>query len=143
MVTDDAGGRNRSELTRWVSGADTVPTRDVEQETATVVPDKDTYRPGDTAQLLVVAPFATGNGLLTVSANGSTQTQRFALDHGSAVVKVPITDADTHGLTVQVDLAGQAPQAARRRDQRSRRSRRARRSRLRRSRCRCSRRTRR
>ena len=109
VVTDDAGGRNRSELTRWVSGADAVPSRDVEQETATVVPDKDQYRPGDTARLLVIAPFSTGNGLLTISASGSTQTQRFVLDHGSAEVQVPITDGDTHGLSVQVDLAGQAP----------------------------------
>ena len=58
MVKDDAGGRNRSEITRWVSGAETVPTRDVEQESATVVPNQEHYRPGDTAQLLVVAPFA-------------------------------------------------------------------------------------
>ena len=109
VVADDAGGKSRSEFTRWVSGAETVPTRDVQQESATVVPDKDTYRPGDTAQLLVVAPFANANGLLTVSANGTTQTQHFVVDHGSAVVNVPIADTDTRGLTVQVDLAGQAP----------------------------------
>ena len=109
VVTDDAGGRNRSELTRWVSGADTVPTRNVAQESATVIPNQDTYHPGDVAQLLVVAPFAKGNGLLTVSANNTTQTQNFTLENGSAVVKVPIADTDTHGVTVQVDLAGQAP----------------------------------
>jgi hypothetical protein len=108
VVTDDAGGRNRSELTRWVSGAETVPTRDVQQESATVVPNQEHYRPGDTAELLVVAPFAKAGGLLTVSANRTVTTQRFALEQGSAIVKVPITDADTHGLTVQVDLAGQA-----------------------------------
>ena len=108
-ITDDAGGRNRSEVTTEVSGAETVPTRNVEQQTATIVPDKDQYQPGDTAQLLVVAPFASGNGLMTISANGKVQTQSFVLDHGSAIVKVPITDTDTRGLTVQVDLAGQAP----------------------------------
>ena len=109
VVTDDAGGRNRSEFTRWVSGAETVPTRDVEQESATVVPNQEHYRPGDTADLLVVAPFAKANGLLTVSANATLRVQHFTLEQGSAVVKVPIADTDTHGLTVQVDLAGQAP----------------------------------
>jgi hypothetical protein len=109
VVTDDAGGRNLSELTRWVSGADTVPTRNVEQESATVIPNQDTYRPGDVAQLLVEAPFAKANGLLSISANGTTETQNFTLQNGEAVVKVPIADTDTHGLTVQVDLAGQAP----------------------------------
>jgi len=108
-ITDDAGGRNHSEITRWVSGADAVPTRNVAQQTATVVPDKDLYRPGDTAQLLVAAPFAKGTGLLTVLANNAVQTQRFVLDDGSATLKVPITDTDTHGITVQVDVAGTAP----------------------------------
>src|SRR5438034_215700 len=64
--------------------------------------------PGDTAHLLVIAPFASGRGLLTVLANNAAQTHAFALDHGSAIVDVPITDAYTHGVTVQVDLAGQA-----------------------------------
>ena len=64
-MTDDAGGRNRSELTRWVSGVDTVPTRNVAQESATVIPNQDTYHPGDVAQLLVVAPFAKASGLLS------------------------------------------------------------------------------
>ncbi len=109
VVTDDAGGRNRSEFTRWVSGADAVGTRGVDQQSATVVPDKDTYRPGDTAQLLVVAPFASAHGLLAVSSNGATRTQPFTVEHGSAVLKVPIAGTDTRGLTVQVDLAGQAP----------------------------------
>lgn len=109
VVKDDAGGRNRSEITRWVSGADAVPSRTVEQENATVVPDRDRYRPGDTAQLLVMAPFAAAQGLMTVSANGTTTTQRFTVVNGSAVVKVPVPKTATRGLTVQVDLAGRAP----------------------------------
>ena len=109
MVADDAGGKNRSELTRWVSGADSVPTRDVAQESAIVVPNQELYRPGDTAELLVIAPFADASGLMTISANGTTTTQRFTVEQGSAVVKVPIADSYTRGLTVQVDLAGQAP----------------------------------
>ena len=108
-VVDDAGGRNRSELTRWVSGGEAIPSRNVEQEAATVVPDQDRYAPGDTAELLVIAPFSDAHGLLTISANGTTTTQRFALDEGSAVVEVPITDAHVPGVGLQVDLAGQAP----------------------------------
>ena len=109
VVVDDAGGRNRSELTRWVSGGEAVPTRDVEQEQATIVPDQDSYRPGNTAELLVIAPFADAHGLLTISAGETTTTQRFALDDGSAVVSVPITNAHVPGVSVQVDLAGKAP----------------------------------
>ncbi|MCU1397442.1 MAG: hypothetical protein JWN62_551, partial [Acidimicrobiales bacterium] len=65
-ITDDAGRTSRTELTRWVSGADAAPSRTVQQESLTLVPDKQTYAPGDTAQLLVQSPFATGTGRLTI-----------------------------------------------------------------------------
>jgi uncharacterized protein YfaS (alpha-2-macroglobulin family) len=109
IVKDDAGGRNRSEITRWVSGADTVPSRTVEQETATVIPDHDLYHPGDTAQLLVMAPFANAEGLMTIAANNTTTTQRFTVRDGSALVPVAIPKTATRGVEVQVDLAGSAP----------------------------------
>ena len=109
VVADDAGGKNRSELTRWVSGAESVPNREVAQESAIVVPDKELYRPGDTAELLVIAPFADANGLMAISANGKATAQRFTVKEGSAVVKVPIAASYTRGLTVQMVLAGQAP----------------------------------
>ena len=57
----------------------------------------------------MIAPFASASGLLTVSANGAVRTQHFTVEHGSAVLEVPIADTDTRGLTVQVDLAGRAP----------------------------------
>ena len=114
-ITDDAGGRNHSEFTRYVSGADVATNRNVQQDAATVVPDKDQYRPGDTAQLLVIAPFTDGTGLLTVSANGAVQTQHFVLDHGSAVVKVPIAENDTHGVERAGRSRRTSAEAARRR----------------------------
>lgn len=109
VVHDDAGGRNRSEITRYVSGAESVPTRDVALQAATVVPDRDRYRPGDTAQLLVLAPFASAQGLMTVDAAGTTSTQRFTVHDGLAVVHVAIPQNAVQGVAVQVDLAGTAP----------------------------------
>ena len=70
VVTDGDGRHNRSEMTVWVTGADTAPNRSVTQETVTMVPDADSYAPGDTAQLLVQAPFAPASGLVTVSRGG-------------------------------------------------------------------------
>jgi uncharacterized protein YfaS (alpha-2-macroglobulin family) len=109
VVVDDAGGTNRSEFTRWVSGAEAVAARRVELESATLVPDAEEYEPGDTAEMLVVAPFADGSGLLTISANGTTDTTTFELDEGSAVLSVPITERHVPGVAVTVDLAGHAP----------------------------------
>ena len=40
-VTDQQGRRNRSQFTRWVSGGESPPSRKVEQETVTLIPDKE------------------------------------------------------------------------------------------------------
>ena len=76
-VTDDAGRVSRSETTRWVSGAEAIPSRTVGGETLTVVPDAEEYRPGQTAQLLVQAPFATGTGLIVTDRGPVTSTATF------------------------------------------------------------------
>jgi len=108
VVAGSQGGFNRTELTTWVSGAEAQPTRTVEQQELTVVPDKATYAPGDTAEILVQAPFATGEGLLAIVRNGVRSTQRFTLADGSAIVKVPITEADIPGLTIGMEVVGTA-----------------------------------
>ena len=106
IITDDRGGKSRSELTRWVSGGEARPTRNVEQQSVTVVPDKAEYRPGDTAELLVQAPFATAEGLLTVSRNGIASTIRFQVEDGSAIVPVPLADADIPNVDVTIEVVG-------------------------------------
>ncbi|MCU1395652.1 MAG: hypothetical protein JWM34_4080 [Ilumatobacteraceae bacterium] len=111
-VTDGAGRTSRTEITRWVSGADVTPSRTVDQQQLTLVPDKQTYAPGDSAQLLVQVPFATGDGLLTVSRSDSTlSTIRFTVADGSAVVPVPIADADIPGVDVSIEVVGTSPRA--------------------------------
>ncbi len=112
VVADAAGGRNRTELTTWVSGAAERPSMRVEQEAVTVVPDRADYAPGDTAELLVSAPFATGEGLMTISRNGLQTTERFTIVDGTAIVQVPITEADTPSLQVGFDVVGSTPRTA-------------------------------
>ena len=105
-VTDDHNRTSMSELTRWVSGAVTPPTRTVAEQTLTIVPDSEVYTPGGTAHLLVQSPFATGTGLLTVTRNGIIATLRFDVTDGSAVVDVPITDAEIAGIDVSIEVVG-------------------------------------
>jgi alpha-2-macroglobulin len=108
VVADDNGGRSRTELTRWVSGGEAHPARNVAQEELTIVPDKATYAPGDTAELLVQSPFATGEGLLTVTRNGIRSTSRFAVAEGSAVVQIAVADHDIPNLDVSIEVVGAA-----------------------------------
>ncbi|HEX6035210.1 MAG TPA: MG2 domain-containing protein, partial [Anaerolineales bacterium] len=109
IVTDELGRKNQTRFTRWVSGGEQPPSRKVEQEKLTLIPDKETYQPGDTAQILVQSPFATGEGLLTVTRNGILYTVRFQLEDGSATLNIPIEEEHIPNLNIQVDLAGSAP----------------------------------
>ncbi|MBI2838611.1 MAG: Ig-like domain-containing protein [Acidobacteria bacterium] len=111
IVVDDRDRQNMSEMTIWVAGGKLPPKRNVEQETVTLVPDKKEYRAGDTAEILVIAPFAPAEGLLTLRRSGIISTERLTLHESSQIVKVKIEEAYTPNLYAQVDLAGAAPRA--------------------------------
>lgn len=108
-VTDSQGRRNQSSITRWVSGGQPPPARKVEQEEVTLIPDKETYQPGETAQILVQSPFNPAEGLLTVSRSGALYTQRFTITDGAATLQIPIREEHIPNLQIQVDLVGEAP----------------------------------
>ena len=92
-VVDDSGRTNRSELTRWVTGSrGGVPSRNVELESADLVPDAETYAAGDTAEILVDSPFSTGTGLLVIAHNEIIELSTFEIADHAAVLEVPITD---------------------------------------------------
>ncbi len=107
-ITDMQGRPNESQITRWVSGGQQPPARKVEQETATLIPDRQTYQPGDTAKILVQSPFSPAEGLLTVSRSGILYTRRFHIEDGSTTLEIPIESAHIPNLNIQVDLTGAA-----------------------------------
>lgn len=109
VVTDEMGRKNQSQFTRWVSGGQRPPSRKVEQETVTLIPDKDNYQPGDVAEILVQAPFSPAEGLLTVSRSGILYTERFRIEEDTTTLKVPIEDKHLPNLHIQVDVVGAAP----------------------------------
>jgi uncharacterized protein YfaS (alpha-2-macroglobulin family) len=108
-VSDEQGRQNQSQFTRWVSGGQLPPSRKVEQEQVTLIPDKQTYQPGDVAQILVQAPFSPAEGLLTVNRSGILYTQRFEIKDGTATLQVPIEEKYIPNLNLQVDVSGSAP----------------------------------
>jgi uncharacterized protein YfaS (alpha-2-macroglobulin family) len=98
-----------SQFMRWVSGGQQPPARQVEQEVVTLIPDKESYQPGDVAQILVQSPFGPAEGLLTLSRSGLLTSERFTMAEGSHTLQVPIRDDYIPNLHIQVDLAGSAP----------------------------------
>ncbi len=108
QVSDDQGRRNETRITRWVSGGKRPPSSKVEQEEVTLIPDKESYQPGDEAKILVQSPFSPAEGLLTVTRNGILYTQRFYLAEGTATLTIPIKSEHIPNLNIQVDLTGSA-----------------------------------
>ena len=107
-VVDDAGRRNRTELTRWVSGGQRPPSRDLQREEVQLIPAGEAYAPGDNAQILVQAPFFPAEGLVTVRREGLVSSERFTMEGPTHTLHVPIEERHIPNIHVQVDLVGAA-----------------------------------
>ena len=107
-VLDKRERRNESDLTIWVAGAKSEPAREVEREEATLIPDKEEYAPGETARILVNAPFYPAEGVMTVRRGGIVRTERFTMTEASFVLQIPVEERFLPNFHVQVDLFGAA-----------------------------------
>ena len=107
-VYDDRERPNESELTLWVAGGKNPPRRDVSQEKADLIPDRQEYRAGETAEILVQAPFFPAEGLLTLRRSGLVRTERFRMNEPSHTVRFTVEEGFTPNVHVQVDLVGAA-----------------------------------
>ncbi len=110
-VRDAQGRPNVSELRFWVPGGEGRPARDVELETLVLVPDREAPLPGETVQVLVQAPFASGEGLMTLSRGGVLEQRRFALQDGGATLSFTVDDGMVPGVRLDVAVVGKAPRS--------------------------------
>ncbi|HEY0077686.1 MAG TPA: alpha-2-macroglobulin family protein [Pyrinomonadaceae bacterium] len=107
-VYDDRERRNESELTLWVAGGRTPPNRDITQESVELIPDRKEFLAGETAEVLVQSPFAPAEGVVTLRRSGIVRTERFRMESTSHTLRIPIEDAFTPNVHLQVDLVGAA-----------------------------------
>jgi uncharacterized protein YfaS (alpha-2-macroglobulin family) len=105
-VTDAKERRNQTEIRLWVAGGTLPPRRDVEQEKVTLIPSKKEYRAGETAEILVLAPFGPAEGVLTLRRSGIFKTERFTMTGSSHTLRIPLEAGWTPNVWVQVDLVG-------------------------------------
>jgi len=108
-VYDDLERPNLTQITRWVGGGQWPRANRVEQEEVRLIPDRQEYQPGDTAEILVQSPFAPAEGLLTLRINGLAHSERFRMESSSTVLRVAIDEDSIPNVNVQVDLVGGAP----------------------------------
>jgi alpha-2-macroglobulin len=108
FVRDDKDRLNQTEYTFWKAGGE-LPSKDkVELEDLTVIPDKKEYKPGDTARLLVMAPFQEGEGVVVWDRDGFSHQERFTLKNGTATLEQPLTEEMIPNLHANITCVGQA-----------------------------------
>ena len=111
-VSDEQGRMNETKMDRWVSGGQIPPARKVEQEKVTLIPDRETYQPGDTAHILVQSPFSPAEGVMTVTRSGILYTEHFRIEDSSITLNVPVDAKYIPNLNIQVDVVGAAKRSA-------------------------------
>jgi uncharacterized protein YfaS (alpha-2-macroglobulin family) len=106
-VVDPHGRRNETDVRVWVAGAAVTPDRGVTQERVTLLPEKKSWRVGETAAFAVQAPFTPAEGVLTVRVGGEIlETRTFRVDDGVVPLEVKVTEQHVPDFTVAVDLVG-------------------------------------
>ncbi len=107
-VVDAAGRPNESELRVWVTGESLVPAREVELEKLTLVPEARELHDGDTARVLVQAPFWPAEGTWTLRRDGIERAVRFTMDGPTTTLEVPVDDGLVPNFDLQVHVVGAA-----------------------------------
>lgn len=69
-----------------------------------LVPERATYKPGETARLMVKSPWETATALLTTEREGIRSYETFALTSTQQMVSVPIAEKDIPNVFVSVLL---------------------------------------
>jgi uncharacterized protein YfaS (alpha-2-macroglobulin family) len=109
VVRDEHGRKSQTVARVWVMSPDARPDRGINEGRIQLVADKKSYAPGEAAELLVVAPFPAGEGVLVLARQGILSTQRFSMKGAMQALKVPLSESWTPNVHAFVLLAGAAP----------------------------------
>ncbi|RDV38751.1 hypothetical protein DV096_08070 [Bradymonadaceae bacterium TMQ3] len=105
-VEDEAGRSSVSHLGVWVAGQDTRGADLVEEKQLVLIPEQETYKPGDVARVMVNGPFYPMDATVELRRQGRYETRQVRLSAENPVVEIPIEDAMTPALTLTVQSVG-------------------------------------
>ena len=69
-----------------------------------LVPERQTYKPGDTARIMIQSPWEKATALVTTEREGIRSHRQFALTSTQQSISIPITEADIPNVFVSVLL---------------------------------------
>ncbi|HEU5102123.1 MAG TPA: MG2 domain-containing protein, partial [Roseiflexaceae bacterium] len=102
----DAGGREvRSSLFVWVAGPGYISWRRENNDRISLIADKTSYKPGETADILIPSPFTTPHwALITVERGGVLSHEVRKVDGNSLQYRLPITAGHVPNVYVTATL---------------------------------------
>ncbi len=106
VVTDSYGRPSATQLNLWVLGESSTVNERLESGRVEIIADKDEYQAGDTAKLLVMAPFAPAEALLTLRRQGLVEVRRLTFTAPTQLLEVKIDGKYTPNIFARVDLVG-------------------------------------
>ncbi|MBK8541468.1 MAG: Ig-like domain-containing protein [Ardenticatenia bacterium] len=102
---DKNGNAARSATYAWISGGSgTINWRQENNDRIALVADKKEYAPGETAEILIPAPFAGAEALVTVERGSIRDVRRVTLAGNSETIRVPIRSDYVPNVYVSVVL---------------------------------------
>ncbi len=103
-ITDTSGRVGRSATYLWVSGGGFATWQVTNDDTIKLVADKERYEVGETAEVLVPAPFAGATALVTVERGKVITRSVHSFATNSERLRIPITDRSIPDVFVSVVL---------------------------------------
>ena len=104
VIEDDRGREARASTFLWVSGSGTASWQIRNDDVIELIADREQYEVGDTAEVLVPAPFPGAIGLVTFERGGILERSVQRFETGSEVLRIPIEDAHLPNVYVSVVL---------------------------------------
>jgi uncharacterized protein YfaS (alpha-2-macroglobulin family) len=99
---DERGRLHRSSTHLWVSGARAASWRVTNDDTVELTADRDSYRVGDVAEVLVPVPFPGAKALVTLERGRVLERSLQDFDGSTALLRIPITEQHVPNVFVGV-----------------------------------------
>jgi uncharacterized protein YfaS (alpha-2-macroglobulin family) len=103
-LQDGRGRTNRTESQIWVFGTRNSTLEETPSKELTLIPEKQEYAPGETANILVQAPFQTGWGSYALCRSGLLKEHKFHIEGGTTRLAIPIEAAHYPNLSLIIHI---------------------------------------
>ena len=103
-ATDAAGRSTRTDVSFYAVGNGYTAWERYDHNRIELTPEHTTWKPGQTARVMIKSPWESATALLTVEREGIRSVKRFALTSTQQTVEVPLTEKDIPNVFVSVLL---------------------------------------